>query len=121
MSNPPLSVQIAAALVAARGLPSANFVDAHAKPMKAADMERKRGGEDDAAPAVKGGYGLVLKRRKDFVTGTVITGAATGRIDPPGNALKLGPKGTCLTIGAPNSAGSLTPKPQVQNGFYALR
>jgi hypothetical protein len=43
MSNPPLSEQIAAALVAAQGLPSANFVDAHAKPMKAADMEKEEG------------------------------------------------------------------------------
>jgi len=120
MSNPPLSEQISAALVAALGLPSANFVDAHAKPMKAVDMERKRGGEHDAAPTAKGGYGLVLKKRKDFMTGTGITGAAAGRIDPPGDALKLEPKGTCLTIGPPKSAGSLTPKPQVQSGF-ALR
>jgi uncharacterized membrane protein len=49
------------------------------------------------------------------MTGTGITGATTGRIDPPGNALKLEPKGTCLTIGPPKSAGSLTPKPQVQS------
>jgi uncharacterized membrane protein len=106
MSNPLLSEQLTTALVAALGLPSVNFVDAHAEPMKAADMGRKRDAEHDAAGMAERGYGLVLERRKDFVAGTGITGAATGRIDPFGDTLTLEPKGTCLTIGPLKSPGA---------------
>jgi uncharacterized membrane protein len=86
--------------------------------MRATDMGRKRDAAHDAAGMAKRGYGLVLERRKDFVAGTGITGAATGRIDPLGDTPTLEPKepkGTCLTIGPLKSAGSLTPKYQVQS------
>jgi uncharacterized membrane protein len=55
-------------------------------------------------------FGTALKGQNDCYAGAGTTCAGTSTADYQGNAFKLVPKGTCVSISTPNGAGSLTPK-----------
>ncbi len=54
-------------------------------------------------------YGVSLKGMNDCAAGPGTTCAATSKVDYQGNAWKLVPKGTCMTISTPQGNGSLAP------------
>ena len=68
-----------------------------------------------SAPATAGAgdkekcYGVALKGENDCAAGPGTTCAATSKVDYQGNAWKLVPKGTCITIETPFGPGSLEP------------
>jgi uncharacterized membrane protein len=109
MSNRTLSALVAGAFVAAVGSFTAAPATAQ---MSKADMEKKQA---ETAQAVKSGkmekcYGVSLKGQNDCYAGAGTTCAGTSTVDYQGNAFKLAPKGTCVTMQTPKGPGSLTPK-----------
>lgn len=54
-------------------------------------------------------YGVALKGQNDCAAGEGTTCAGTSTVDYQGNAWKLVPKGTCLTMQTPHGTGSLEP------------
>jgi uncharacterized membrane protein len=55
-------------------------------------------------------FGAALKGKNDCYAGAGSTCAATSTVDYQGNAFKLVPTGTCVSIKTPKGPGSLTPK-----------
>jgi uncharacterized membrane protein len=55
-------------------------------------------------------YGVSLKGQNDCAAGPGTTCAGTSTTDYQGNAWKLVPAGTCITIQTPKGPGSLTEK-----------
>ena len=53
-------------------------------------------------------YGISLKGQNDCAAGPGTTCAGTSKTDYQGNAWKLVPAGTCVTISTPHGPGSLT-------------
>jgi uncharacterized membrane protein len=114
MSNRMLSALVAGAFATALGsLPVASASAQEAmKPMSEADMMKMR---EMTAKEVKSGkmekcYGVALKGHNDCYAGAGTTCAGTSTVDYQGNAFKLAPKGTCVTMQTPKGAGSLKPK-----------
>jgi uncharacterized membrane protein len=66
-----------------------------------------------ASPAAAEGkekcYGVALKGQNDCAAGPGTTCAATNKVDYNGDAWKLVPQGTCITIKTPFGPGSLEP------------
>jgi uncharacterized membrane protein len=54
-------------------------------------------------------YGVALKGQNDCAAGPGTTCAGTSKVDYQGNAWKLVPKGTCVTMQTPFGPGSLAP------------
>jgi len=54
-------------------------------------------------------YGVALKGQNDCAAGEGTTCAGTSTIDYQGNAWKLVPKGTCVSMETPLGPGSLDP------------
>ncbi|WP_119389116.1 BufA1 family periplasmic bufferin-type metallophore [Taklimakanibacter lacteus] len=54
-------------------------------------------------------YGVALKGQNDCAAGPGTTCAGTSKVDYQGNAWKLVPKGTCVTMQTPLGPGSLAP------------
>jgi uncharacterized membrane protein len=54
-------------------------------------------------------YGVSLKGMNDCAAGPGTTCAATSKADYQGNAWRLVPKGSCMSITTPLGAGSLMP------------
>jgi uncharacterized membrane protein len=54
-------------------------------------------------------YGVALKGQNDCAAGEGTTCAGTSTVDYQGNAWKLVPKGTCVTMETPLGPGSLEP------------
>lgn len=54
-------------------------------------------------------YGVALKGQNDCAAGAGTTCAGTSKVDYQGNAWKLVPKGTCVTMTTPHGTGSLEP------------
>jgi uncharacterized membrane protein len=54
-------------------------------------------------------YGVALKGQNDCAAGPGTTCAGTSKVDYQGNAWKLVPKGTCVTMKTPSGMGSLMP------------
>lgn len=61
------------------------------------------------APAMEKCYGVALAGKNDCAAGPGTTCAGTSTRDYQGNAWKLVPTGTCVTIQTPKGAGSLAP------------
>jgi uncharacterized membrane protein len=62
-----------------------------------------------SAPELEKCYGVALKGQNDCVAGAGTSCAGTSTVDYQGNAWKLVPKGTCLTMELPGGRkGSLT-------------
>ncbi|OYX13798.1 MAG: hypothetical protein B7Z15_06080 [Rhizobiales bacterium 32-66-8] len=55
-------------------------------------------------------FGVALKGQNDCAAGAGTTCAGTSKVDYQGNAWKLVPKGTCVTMKTPTGMGSLTAK-----------
>ena len=63
-----------------------------------------------AAGAKEKCYGVALKGKNDCAAGAGTSCAGTSKVDHQGNAWKLVPTGTCVTLKRPGDrAGSLTP------------
>ncbi|MEK9968887.1 MAG: DUF2282 domain-containing protein [Ferrovibrio sp.] len=54
-------------------------------------------------------YGVSLAGKNDCAAGPGTTCAGTSKVDYQGNAWKLVPKGTCVSMKTPKGMGSLTP------------
>lgn len=54
-------------------------------------------------------YGVSMAGKNDCAAGPGTTCAGTSKADYQGNAFKLVPKGTCVTMKTPKGMGSLTP------------
>lgn len=54
-------------------------------------------------------YGISLAGKNDCAAGPGTTCAGTSKVDYQGNAWKLVPKGTCVTMKTPKGMGSLEP------------
>jgi uncharacterized membrane protein len=54
-------------------------------------------------------FGIALKGQNDCAAGPGTTCAGTSRVDYQGNAWKLVPKGSCVSIKTPFGPGSLKP------------
>jgi uncharacterized membrane protein len=54
-------------------------------------------------------FGVALKGQNDCAAGPGTTCAGTSRVDYQGNAWKLVPKGSCVSIKTPFGPGSLKP------------
>ena len=54
-------------------------------------------------------FGVALKGQNDCAAGPGTTCAGTSKVDYQGNAWKLVPKGTCMTMKTPSGMGSLMP------------
>ncbi|HEY7764887.1 MAG TPA: DUF2282 domain-containing protein [Aestuariivirgaceae bacterium] len=54
-------------------------------------------------------YGVALKGQNDCAAGPGTTCAGTSKVDYQGNAWKLVPRGTCVTMQTPFGQGSLAP------------
>ena len=52
-------------------------------------------------------YGVALKGQNDCAAGAGTTCAGTSKVDYQGNAWKLVPKGTCISMSTPFGSGSL--------------
>jgi uncharacterized membrane protein len=61
-------------------------------------------------PAMEKCYGVAKAGRNDCAAGPGTSCAGSSTRDYQGNAWKLVPAGTCLTIRTPQGFGSLTPK-----------
>ncbi|MEW6341860.1 MAG: DUF2282 domain-containing protein [Paraburkholderia sp.] len=55
-------------------------------------------------------FGTALKGQNDCYAGAGTTCAGTSSEDYQGNAFRLVPKGTCVSISTPKGPGSLSPK-----------
>ncbi|NBE07681.1 BufA1 family periplasmic bufferin-type metallophore [Paragemmobacter ruber] len=62
-----------------------------------------------AEDAMEKCYGVALAGENDCAAGPGTTCAGTSTTDYQGNAWKLVPAGTCMTIETPNGMGSLEP------------
>ena len=54
-------------------------------------------------------YGIAVASQNDCAAGPGTTCAGTNKVDYNGQAWKLVPKGTCVSISTPHGPGSLTP------------
>jgi len=54
-------------------------------------------------------YGISLAGQNDCAAGPGTSCAGTSKVDYQGDAWKLVPKGTCITIKTPSGNGSVTP------------
>lgn len=54
-------------------------------------------------------YGVAMAGKNDCAAGPGTTCAGTSKVDYQGNAWKLVPKGTCVTMKTPKGMGSLEP------------
>ncbi len=68
----------------------------------------------DADTAIKAGkmekcYGVALKGQNDCKAGAGTTCAGTSKVDYQGDAFKLVPAGTCVSMETPKGKGSLEP------------
>ncbi len=54
-------------------------------------------------------FGVSLAGKNDCAAGPGTTCAGTSKVDYQGNAFKLVPKGTCVTMKTPKGMGSLEP------------
>jgi uncharacterized membrane protein len=61
-------------------------------------------------PEMEKCFGISLKGQNDCAAGPGTTCAGTSKADYQGNAWKLVPKGTCVTINTPQGKGSLEPR-----------
>jgi uncharacterized membrane protein len=61
-------------------------------------------------PEMEKCFGVSLKGQNDCAAGPGTTCAGTSKVDYQGNAWKLVPKGTCLTLNTPQGNGSLEPR-----------
>ncbi len=61
-------------------------------------------------PEMEKCFGVSLKGQNDCAAGPGTTCAGTSKVDYQGNAWKLVPKGTCLTLTTPQGNGSLEPR-----------
>jgi uncharacterized membrane protein len=88
------TVSVAGAIAVALGYAAATAAHAEPKPPPTADQEKC--------------FGIALKGQNDCAAGPGTTCAGTSKIDFQGNAWKIVPKGTCLTVMSPgNRMGSL--------------
>jgi uncharacterized membrane protein len=88
------TISIAGAMAAALGYAAATAAHAERKPPPTANQEKC--------------FGVALKGQNDCAAGPGTTCAGTSKVDYQGNAWKIVPKGTCLTVMAPeNRMGSL--------------
>jgi uncharacterized membrane protein len=87
------TLSIAGAMAAAVGL-AATAASAQPKPPPTSDQEKC--------------FGIALKGQNDCAAGPGTTCAGTSKVDYQGNAWKIVPKGTCMTVTVPGSrTGSL--------------
>ena len=112
MSKPMLNTVFASALVTAFGALSIAHADTAMKPMTEADMMKA---QEMTKAQIKTGkfeqcFGVALKGHNDCKAGAGTTCAGTSHVDYQGDAFKLVPTGTCVTIDTPNGKGSLTAK-----------
>ncbi len=116
MSNRMMSALVVGAFAAAlnpMSIVTANAADEMMKPMTEAEMMKMR---DTVVMEVKGGkmekcFGVSLKGHNDCFAGAGTTCAGTSTADYQGNAFKLVPTGTCVTMKNPDGkAGMLEPK-----------
>lgn len=108
MSNKKSALVFGALLVAAVAGPSM----AAEKQLTQADRETLKA---EHTALVKAGkvepcFGAALKGKNDCYAGAGTTCAGTSTKDYQGNAFKLVPTGTCVSINTPDGPGSLTPK-----------
>lgn len=112
MSKPMLNTVFASALVTAIGAISVAHAETAMKPMTEADMMKA---QEMTMAQIKTGkfeqcFGVALKGQNDCKGGAGTTCAGSSHADYQGDAFKLVPTGTCVTIETPNGNGSLTPK-----------
>jgi uncharacterized membrane protein len=112
MSKPMLTTAFASALVTVIGSLSVAHADTAMKPMTEADMMKA---QEMTMAQVKTGkfeqcFGVALKGQNDCKAGAGTTCAGTSHVDYQGDAFKLVPTGTCVTMDTPNGKGSLTAK-----------
>ncbi|MBO9707499.1 MAG: DUF2282 domain-containing protein [Caulobacter sp.] len=106
MSNKVSAIVIGALITAGAAAP------VFAGQLTPADREKLKA---DHTALVKAGkvepcFGAALKGKNDCYAGAGTTCAATSTVDYQGNAFKLVPTGTCVSIKTPKGPGSLTPK-----------
>jgi uncharacterized membrane protein len=106
MSSHMTSMLVAGAVAAALNSLAAVPVNA-----AGAEMEKmmKETGDAIAAGKKEKCYGVALKGQNDCAGGTA-TCAARSTVDYQGDAYKVVPAGTCISIQTPKGPGSLTPK-----------
>jgi uncharacterized membrane protein len=113
MSNRMLSALVVGAFAAALGAAAAPSFGAE---MSKAEMEKMMKENQAKTMAVlKEGkmekcFGVALKGQNDCYAGAGTSCAGTSTVDYQGNAFKLEPRGTCVTMQTPKGPGSLTPK-----------
>jgi uncharacterized membrane protein len=61
-------------------------------------------------PEMEKCFGVSLKGQNDCAAGPGTTCAGTSKVDYQGDAWKLVPKGTCVTMNTPQGNGSLEPR-----------
>jgi uncharacterized membrane protein len=106
MSNRTMSILIAGAVAAALNSLAVAPVGAASPEM---EKMMKETGEAIAAGQKEKCYGVTLKGQNDCAGGAA-TCAGTSKVDYQGDAFKVVPAGTCVTMQTPKGAGSLTPK-----------
>jgi uncharacterized membrane protein len=120
MSNRTLSAMVAGAFAVAVGSLATSpalaqmqkgNMEMHKGDMKKMMMQKRA----ETMKEVKSGkmekcFGVALKGQNDCYAGAGTTCAGTSSVDYQGNAFKLEPKGTCVTMQTPKGHGSLTPK-----------
>ena len=93
------TVNVLGAMAAALGYAAATAAHAEPKPPPTAVQEKC--------------FGIALKGQTDCAAGPGTTCAGTSKVDYQGNAWKVVPKGTCLTVMVPESRmGNLQPLPR---------
>jgi uncharacterized membrane protein len=107
MSNRVMSTIVAGAFAAALG--SVSAPPAGAGMMSEADMMKMR---EMTKKEVNSGkmekcFGVALKGHNDCYAGAGTTCAGTSTVNYQGNAFKLVPKGTCVTMKTPKGHGTL--------------
>jgi uncharacterized membrane protein len=94
--NSRTTLSVAGAMAAALGIVAAAAAHAEPKPPPTAAQEKC--------------FGVALKGQNDCAAGPGTTCAGTSKVDYQGNAWKIVPKGTCMTVMAPdNRMGSPQP------------
>jgi len=112
MSNRMLSVAVLGAFASAFAMPIVSASADDMVSMSKADMMKMR---KMTAKEVKSGkmekcFGVALKGHNDCFAGAGTTCAGTSTTDYQGNAFKLEPAGTCVTMQTPEGPGSPQPK-----------
>ena len=81
-----------------------------AVPARAQDMEKmmKEADAAIAAGTMEKCFGVILAGQNDCKAGAGTTCAGTSKVDYQGDAFKLVPKGTCLTMEIPKAADGTT-------------